>query len=313
MSTHDTNVQVHAAGAVLWRERRRKIEILLVHRPRYRDWSIPKGKLDPGESTTAAAVREVEEETGLMPTLGVPLPSVQYYLPDGRLKQVDYWVATVRTKTRHGAKNKREVDAMTWVTPKVAVRMVAREEDKRIITEFQKIAKRGDLQTHAVIVQRHAAAVSRKDWARGESSRPLTPKGAAQAAALPDMLDAFHPVKVCTSPWKRCRTTIAPFTRGRRLSLSVQEALTEARHAVKPKRARDLVRRALRDTRTQVVCTHRPVLPTLFAEIAKACAPGVASEIPGGKTPLAPAEMLVAHVNRSGVVVAVEVHRPEVK
>ena len=77
MTTTGTGAPVvHAAGAVLWRERAGRMEVALVHRPRYRDWSGPKGKLDPGETTTAAAVREVEEETGTPVVLGVPLPAM---------------------------------------------------------------------------------------------------------------------------------------------------------------------------------------------------------------------------------------------
>ena len=86
---------VEAAGALVWRERAGRLQVALVHRPRYRDWSWPKGKLDPGELPPVAAVREVEEETGMAVVLGLPLPGLEYRLADGRPKVVHYWAARV--------------------------------------------------------------------------------------------------------------------------------------------------------------------------------------------------------------------------
>src|SRR3954470_1380615 len=79
---------VLAAGAVVFRPGKR---VLLVHRPRYDDWSFPKGKLDPGEHVTSAAVREVAEETGLRVRLGPPLPGQRYPAAGGRVKGVSDW------------------------------------------------------------------------------------------------------------------------------------------------------------------------------------------------------------------------------
>ena len=81
-------ITVTAAGALCWRVRNHKLQVLLIHRPRYKDWSWPKGKLDPGETLPECAVREVEEETGARVELGRPLPTVTYVLPDGRTKHV---------------------------------------------------------------------------------------------------------------------------------------------------------------------------------------------------------------------------------
>ena len=83
---------VRAAGAVVTRKGG---DVLLVHRPRYDDWSFPKGKLDPGEHAVTAAVREVAEETGLDVRLGPPLPGQRYRLANGRTKAVSYWTARV--------------------------------------------------------------------------------------------------------------------------------------------------------------------------------------------------------------------------
>ncbi|NKY07909.1 NUDIX domain-containing protein, partial [Cellulomonas hominis] len=86
---------VEAAGALVWRVRQGRLQVVLVHRPRYKDWSWPKGKLEPGEHVVTAAVREVEEEAGLDVVLGRPLPGLEYPLADGRFKRVHYWSAQV--------------------------------------------------------------------------------------------------------------------------------------------------------------------------------------------------------------------------
>ena len=101
---------VLAAGALTWRERSDGLQVLLVHRPRYDDWSIPKGKLDKGETFPAAAVREVAEETGYRVRLHRPLPAAVYLLPDGRTKIVQFWTATVRSKTGPGPVDPTEID-----------------------------------------------------------------------------------------------------------------------------------------------------------------------------------------------------------
>ena len=84
---------VRAAGALVWRERRGRLEVLLVHRPRYDDWSFPKGKVEPRESVRTCAVREVAEETGACIALGQPMGTIRYKLSDGRRKHVYYWAA----------------------------------------------------------------------------------------------------------------------------------------------------------------------------------------------------------------------------
>ena len=94
---------IESAGALVWRVHDGELQVRLVHRPRYDDWSWPKGKLDPGETFQAAAAREVAEETGKPVVLGVPLPGLQYLTPEGRVKRVHYWAARRASRTRHAA------------------------------------------------------------------------------------------------------------------------------------------------------------------------------------------------------------------
>lgn len=106
---------VRAAGGVVWRRVDDHVEILVVHRPRYDDWSLPKGKLDPGESEEEAALREVEEETGLRCELGAQLATVEYTDRKGRPKRVRYWAMRPRGDRSDGFVPDHEVDRVLWV------------------------------------------------------------------------------------------------------------------------------------------------------------------------------------------------------
>jgi 8-oxo-dGTP diphosphatase len=104
---------VLAAGGVIWRRGADgQLEVVLVHRPRYDDWSLPKGKVDPGESDEHAALREVEEETTVQASLGPELPTTLYLDRSGKQKRVRYWAMTVCEGSPTGA---NEVDQAVWV------------------------------------------------------------------------------------------------------------------------------------------------------------------------------------------------------
>jgi len=120
---------VQAAGGVVWRRGPGGVEILLVHRPKYDDWSLPKGKLDVGETSEAAALREVEEETGLRCSLGDELPPVTYADRHGRAKVVRYW-AMEPTGGRFVPNH--EVDEVRWVTPEGAGALLTYGRDRRV-------------------------------------------------------------------------------------------------------------------------------------------------------------------------------------
>jgi 8-oxo-dGTP diphosphatase len=133
MHRHDTESggTVHAAGTVLWRRSPHdgRLEIALIHRPRYDDWSLPKGKLKRGEEYAAAALRETREETGLDCELGRPLPT-SYYLVEGRPKEVRYWAA----EAGGGAfEPNREVDLMVWLPPVAARHRLTHDRDRPLV------------------------------------------------------------------------------------------------------------------------------------------------------------------------------------
>ena len=122
---------VQAAGGVVWRRAPGgEVEVLLVHRPRYDDWTVPKGKLDPGEDHAAAALREVEEETGLRCVLGPELPSTSYVDRRGRPKQVRYWAMTpVDGRFTPGP----EVDEVRWLPLAEARALLTYPRDRSVL------------------------------------------------------------------------------------------------------------------------------------------------------------------------------------
>ena len=133
-----TTPTVLAAGGVVWRRSPSGgLEVLLVHRPRYDDWTVPKGKLDPGEDHSSAALREVAEETGLRCTLGPELPSTSYMDRKGRPKQVRYWAMTASggefTPTD-------EVDEIRWVPVETAGSLLTYGRDIDVLRGLRRVA-----------------------------------------------------------------------------------------------------------------------------------------------------------------------------
>ncbi|MBF9072305.1 NUDIX hydrolase [Streptacidiphilus sp. NEAU-YB345] len=122
---------VKAAGVVLWRRSgiAQDVELALVHRPKYDDWSFPKGKLEPGERHREAALREAYEETGMTVMLGNRLPT-QHYLDRGRIKRVRYWSATRLTGVFTA---NREVDALRWLPAREARALLSYEHDRGLV------------------------------------------------------------------------------------------------------------------------------------------------------------------------------------
>lgn len=303
---------VLAAGALVWREREGTMQVLLVHRPRYDDWSIPKGKLDAGETFPAAAVREVAEETGYRVRLHRPLPAAVYLLSDGRTKVVHYWVATVRSRVGPGPENPKEIDEVAWVDLTEAERRLTRQSDHLQLDALRRQIETDTLRTEPIIIQRHAAALSRSKWRKGEGTRPLSSKGKRQAKALPPLIGAYAPASIVTSPWKRCEATVEPFARQGGMDVTTKDSLTEDAHAKRPSRAAAVLERVLDEARPTVVCTHRPVLPTVIEVARRHATRDAALELPRTDPFLAAGEALVLHTTPQGQVVGIERHLPNI-
>jgi 8-oxo-dGTP diphosphatase len=277
---------VVAAGAVVLR---RGDEVLLVHRPKYDDWSFPKGKVDRGEHPVAAAVREVEEETGLRVRLGRPL-SDQHYDVSGRGKVVHYWVArVVGDDDVSGYLINQEIDELVWVGFKRAKEMLTYERDQKTLSQARKRSRK----TRTFVVLRHAKARSRAHWRADDRFRPLLKTGAAQSERLVPLLAAYDLRRLVSSSSVRCVTTVIPYADAFGLKVESEDRLSE--EDATSDVVHELVHELLDEGRRTLLCTHRPVLPAVF-------------EAAGVDDPaLELAEMVVVH-HRRGTVVAVERH-----
>ncbi|MEE6273561.1 NUDIX hydrolase [Georgenia wangjunii] len=313
---------VHAAGTLVWRVEGKRLQVLLVHRPRYDDWSWPKGKLEPGESLAECAVRETAEETGLDVVLARPLPDVKYRLSDGRRKHCHYWVATVAdpgaTALTARAAVKRapttEIDETRWVDAREAKKLLTRSQDAEPLGALIDMWEDERLRTWTIVVVRHARARKRSAWKGGELTRPLTGVGEAQARALVPILAAFGTARVVSSPWERCLRTVDAYAQAVGLPIEPVPELTEDAHKDKPKHVRRIIQRVLNErAEPMALCTHRPVLPTLMDEIATRTPHRIMAMVPESDPWLRTAEVLIVHVarrpGRSASVVALEKHR----
>ncbi len=266
--------------------------MLLVHRPKYDDWSFPKGKLDRGEHATAAAVREVAEETGLHVRLCLPLRDQGYPVEVGH-KTVHYWTGrVVGDDDVSGYRPNAEIDGVRWVAADDAVDLLTYDHDRETLAEAVKRRRR----TQAVVVLRHGRARSRRAWRGDDAERPLLRAGELQAQRLVPLLAAYGVTRLVSSSSRRCRQTLEPFAATTGWDLETRRRLSE--EGASPAGVRAVVDDALEAAdagRCVALCTHRPVLPEVFAAL------GLAD--PG----LEAGEMLVAHL-RKGLVVGTERH-----
>ncbi|GAB3564159.1 NUDIX hydrolase [Amycolatopsis endophytica] len=185
---------------MLWRTGRDGVEVAIAHRPRYDDWSLPKGKLDDGETVPAAAVREIEEETGFRAVLGRHLMTVRYRVPAGP-KIVDYFSAAAASGS---FSPNEEVDELRWLSPVEAAGLLSYDSDRSVLDAFTALP--AGLST--LLLVRHAKAGKRDEWLGDDDLRPLSAAGARQAAALRALLPLFGPDRVVSAPRLRCEQTV---------------------------------------------------------------------------------------------------------
>jgi 8-oxo-(d)GTP phosphatase len=243
-----------AAGAVLWRGD----EIALVHRPRYDDWSLPKGKLDAGESLAAAAVREIHEETGVRARLGPWLRDVRYAVADGR-KFVRYWAAEARSSADFTPNH--EVDELRWVTSDVAKSLLSYAHDADVVARFVEIG----VPTSVLLVVRHAKAGSRSDWEGDDHLRPLSSAGRKQAELIAELLPLYGPDRVVSAPQVRCRDTVAPLADALGLPIADEPLLSEPSFADDPSSTLSRVRELAAEPGVTVMCSQGGVIPDVIA------------------------------------------------
>lgn len=255
---------VIAAGAVVWRERRGTRQVLLVHRPRYDDWSLPKGKLTAHEHVLLAARREVEEETGQQVVLGPPLGVQRYPVRKNGAtaqKMVHYWSA-VPVSERDFEPND-EVDEIDWLAVDKARGRLSYPRDVDILDALDHVVP----VVATVVVVRHAEAVKRKDWDGKDAVRPLTSAGTAVAERLSDVLAALGADRIISSDAERCVATVTPYAASIGRHIHLWPEISERGYDADPDRLRGLADRVWRPGKVTVVCSHRPVLPALAREL----------------------------------------------
>jgi len=249
---------VLAAGAVLWQPDPDTGDprIAVVHRPRYDDWSLPKGKVDPGETEPVAAVREIFEETGQRAHLGRRLGVVGYPIPDGT-KIVHYWVAR-----GHGGEfvPGDEVDQLVWLPAPEASERLTYRTDRKMVTRFAKLPA----DTQSILIVRHGTAGRKSRYKGDDRNRPLDAKGRAQAESLVPQLLAFGASDVYAADRVRCAQTVEPLAREMDVTISLEPGLTEEAYAADPKAARRRVLEIAALGGTPVICTQGRVIPYLI-------------------------------------------------
>ncbi|WP_424188726.1 NUDIX hydrolase [Actinokineospora sp. G85] len=253
---------IRAAGAVLWRGGQgHGIEVAVVHRPRYDDWSLPKGKLDKGETAIAAAHREVAEETGFGSVLGGFLARVRYAVPGGD-KVVDYF--TARAGGGSFAEND-EVDRLRWLPAAEAADLLTYPHDRDVLARFTGLG----VDTTTVLLVRHAHAGKKELWDGPDDERPLSPAGKRQRTALNQLLPLFGPDRVHSVPKERCTATVAPLAGLLGVEVTPEPDLSEPTHRRDAAAAGVRLRAIAAAGGTPVVCSQGGVIPDLVAELGR--------------------------------------------
>lgn len=250
---------VLAAGAVLWRPNGDSAtpEVAIIHRPRYDDWSLPKGKVDPGETEPVAAVREVHEETGYASHLGRRLAAVSYPVDQG-IKKVRYWAA--RGIDGEFSPN-AEVDEIKWLPVTEAMKQLAYPHDRKVLHRFAK----QPVDTQTVLIVRHGTAGSKSRYKGDDRKRPLDKHGRAQAESLVGILLAFGADKLYAADRVRCRQTLEPLAEELGATIEDESALTEESYSDSRKSARNRLLEIAAAGGTPVICTQGKVIPDLIS------------------------------------------------
>lgn len=257
---------IRAAGGVVWRTGKRGgVEVCLVHRPRYDDWSLPKGKLRSREHPLAAAVREVEEETGVHGRPQVRLPSVRYRR-EGQPKVVDYWSMRALSVARFSPNS--EVDRLRWVSAEAAARTVTYPHDASVLRHFASLPR----VTSVIALVRHGLAGKRGTWSGPDTARPLDPAGRAQARALAPLLAQAAPELILSGTARRCTQTLEPLAARLDLAIEVDSVFDEPKPGQDPDDVAAAAAARLADLATScesvAVCSQGKVIPPALARLS---------------------------------------------
>ena len=311
-----TETAIYAAGGLVWRVVDDKLLVLLIHRTRYRDITLPKGKVDPGEMLAETAVREIFEETGIRVSLGVPVGISRYHMPSKRQKIVHYWAAEATDAAIRASAfvPNKEIAALEWVTTKKAISRLSYPVDVEILEHFVRLIDEGVLRTFPIIALRHAKALGREEWDGKDTARPLAPRGKKQAYAIVGPLLAFGTRRIISSPATRCVKTVTPLSAALGRKIDKTPLLSQDAWEAGRSDARTIIGERVRARKSAVLCSHGPVLPEIMSELALATGTLRGSYL-GSASALEPGAFSVVHMsseNPGSGIVAIETHEPKV-
>ena len=278
-----------AAGAVVWRKVNNQVEIALVHRPRYDDWSLPKGKQDSGEALIACAYRETLEETNLKVSFGPFIGDIEYFVADG-LKQVYYWAARLADDSPEFHPND-EVDLLEWHSINDAVEKVTRDSDREIIEKFNDVP----FDSYPLIMLRHAKALAREEWQSEDEDRPLEQLGQQQARRMLSIYQVYGLTQIHTSDAVRCHDTVEQMAHALGLTMKITNKISEYTWKKDKEKAIDYAKDLLKENEPILLCSHNPVLPKMMAKLTKK----VDFDFPSNK--LEPGQSWILHHNKKEV------------
>jgi 8-oxo-dGTP pyrophosphatase MutT (NUDIX family) len=261
MARRGPTPDVRAAGGVVWRLGKGKVEVAIIHRPRYDDWSLPKGKLEEGETNLAGAVREVAEELGSHVAVSRRIGEVTYDVPVGR-KLVTYWVMRHLDGTFAPT---AEVDAVEWLRPKAARDQLTYDFDRRVMAEFAAVP----IPDSVILLVRHAKAGKRNEWRGTDTDRPLEPAGEAQAARLATLLALFCPDRVVSAEPVRCVETVRPLAERLGLATLIEPVFGDESFAASPRASEDAVLALAKPGKVSVVCSQGTTIPGLVDRLGR--------------------------------------------
>ncbi|MEI6220514.1 MAG: NUDIX hydrolase [Actinomycetes bacterium] len=253
-----------AAGGVVWRrDIEGEIEVLLVHRPRYDDWSLPKGKAEEGEALISCAYREILEETSLSIKLGPYIGSVEYYVPDG-LKSVAYWSASL-VEDHSSFHANEEVDQIIWLDLQSAAFKATRESDREILVRFSATP----YDSSALIMLRHGKALERTEWQGEDEDRPLQLVGQLQSKRMLSLYQVYGLDEIHTSDAVRCLDTVALMAKSLQITPVITNAVSEYTYKKNKEKAIEYARELIKKKKQVILCSHNPVLPRMMEKLTK--------------------------------------------
>jgi 8-oxo-dGTP diphosphatase len=276
---------VSAAGTILIRNG----EVLLVHRPRYEDWSFPKGKTDGAELLALTAIRECEEETGFLAVLGPNLGIDRYETSLGK-KEVHYWRAQVLEDL--GFAPDEEVDKIAWIPFDQVAQHLTYAQDLEFLERAIALPP-----TSPLIILRHAKAVKRSDFTgKDDSDRPLSGRGRRQSKIIIEVLEGFGVEHVISSPMRRCQETVKRYVKQLSATPTLVDAISEWGYEQNPEDLDPAIELAMNNPAPTVLCSHRPVLDAILDTVARLGGISETERTEGiWSTKLSPGSFVVVH------------------